>query len=145
LKRWKDGKLTNNNVPSIALTCAAYNWFSYKSEADGSDFDLQALLQLIRQMKSNVINTAGVRWLTIYLPVIPNNDLLDDLTEIQMNDFLDRLDELETTLVEAKNHPDQHEASKLVAKQLVGFPVPEKKDNAEKAATFGYITTGQSA
>lgn len=141
LKRWNDSKLSGCIVPNIALTCACYNWFQYSSDIDGDDNDLAALRAMVSSMQSNVINSR----LKINLPVHPYNDLLGELTDNQMDTFLDRLNQFEVSLSDAIDSDDAHTASKKVASKLTNFPVVEKRDTAKKATSLGFATPGTSA
>lgn len=141
LKRWNDGKLSNSNIPNIALTCVAYSWFEYITDIDGNANDLNSLLSVAQKMRSAVIGSR----LSAYLPVYPHNDLLSELTDTQMENFIAKLDQFIESLSEALESDDAHEASKLVANKLIGFPIVDKKETAKTAAVIGFASTGASA
>lgn len=142
LKRWRDEKIGHKNTPSIGLTVAAYNWFKpcYDS-IDGKPIDLIALQNLVDSM---LANWTGLR-LKVHLPVASYSDLFERMTENQMADFKNRLEELQDALNEAYAQADTHEACKILRKKFgEDFPVPEKSDTTKKTSA-GVSTSGRSA
>jgi len=142
LKRWRDNKIGHKNVPSIGLTVAAYNWFTPKYDSvDGKPRDLIAMRDLINQMLSNW----GFSRLVVNLPVAPDCDLFERMTDTQMKDFKERLETLRNALNEAESQPDTHEACKILQKQFGDdFPVPEKSSTTKKTSS-GVSVSGRSA
>lgn len=144
LKRWRDQKLPSGKPFSIALTCAVNNWFQPSKDIFTSKYDdLEALVvfadDLINQFDEN-------EWLTINLPVEPYDDLNEKMTENQMETLKERLEELKVALLEAQNEDLEEEACKTLSKQFGDeFPVPEKKDTANKVKTSGFAPAGASA
>lgn len=146
LKRWKDHNFSNegNEAPvGIALTVAAYRWLSpvydvYDSFSGKREYDdLEALLNLVDTMLSNFtlqyLDDEWVDRLTVELPVIPYNDLLQKMTNKQMEKFEDKLRKLRSTLDDAKKETDPIEACRSLTSQFgVDFPVPPKEDTASK-------------
>lgn len=142
LKRWRDNKIGHKNVPSIGLTVAAYHWFTPTYDSvDGKHLDLIAMRNLINQMLARW----GFSRLTVKLPVAPDCDLFERMTDTQMNDFKERLETLRNALNEAESQPDTHEACKILQKQFGDdFPVPEKASTTKKTSS-GVSVSGRSA
>ncbi|WP_299944465.1 cyclic GMP-AMP synthase DncV-like nucleotidyltransferase [uncultured Microbulbifer sp.] len=142
LKRWRDIKLGHANAPSVGLTVAAYNWFSARYDnVDGRPRDLLAIRDLLNELLSNW------SWsrLEVHLPVAPNTDLFEKMTEAQASDLKQRLKGLRDSLSEALDQPDTHEACKVLKKQFGNdFPVPPKSDTT-KEVFAGVSLTGRSA
>lgn len=147
LKRWRDKQFRNSGAPiSIALTCAAYHWFQPVKSA-GKYNDLKALIALVDEMLDN-FDIFGR--LEIELPVIPHSDLLDRMTDTQMDTFKEKLELFQDTLIRARNETSKKEACKKL-KKLFGdeFPVPEgddkPKDKVRRSSKSPVVTTGTSA
>ncbi|BEO39374.1 hypothetical protein SMQE08_34620 [Serratia marcescens] len=141
LKRWRDEKIGHKNTPSIGLTVAAYNWFvPHYDSIDGKPIDLIALRHLVDTM----LRSFWLR-LQVYLPVAPYSDLFERMTENQMRDLKNRLEELSYALNEADAQADTHEACKILQRKFgKDFPVPEKSDTT-KPTSAGVSTSGRSA
>jgi len=144
LKRWRDQKLPSGKPFSIALTCAIYKWFQPSKDIFTSKYnDLEALILLSEELLNQFDEN---EWLTIDLPVAPYDDLNEKMTESQMQTFKEKLEELKNALVDAQNEDLEEEACKKLTKQFSDeFPVPEKKDTANKARTSGFAPAGASA
>lgn len=141
MKFWRDNKLPCGKPVSIALTCAAQQWFSPKEDRLGKDDDLDAMFNLASQIHTFV----GLNG-NISLPVQPYANLLDKLTESQLNDFLDRLEELKNALGDARAEDDPVEACKKLMKQFGAcFPVPEKSETAKTSVKAAVLPSGTSA
>lgn len=143
-KRWRDKNFQDSAGPvSIALTVAAYHWFASDIDIDGEPSDQTALKNLVNTM---VRNKAGNGRLSIMLPVVPRNDLLESLTANQMDNFIAKLERLEEALKKAADLKDPHEACKKLQKEFGDeFPVPEKEKTGKKALAAPVVQTGQSA
>ncbi len=146
LKRWRDMNFTTGSPPSIALTVAAYHWFSADT-LFRKYRDLRALERLVQCM----LDSQGFlsERMKIKLPVEPYNDLLDSLTDAQMESYRGKLEKLHDALVSARDDDDLISACKTL-KKVFGddFPVPEDDDpegKKKKSNSAGYITTGSSA
>ncbi|WP_144962069.1 cyclic GMP-AMP synthase DncV-like nucleotidyltransferase [Pseudomonas oryzihabitans] len=142
LKRWRDAKIGHKNTPSMGLTVAAYNWFKpCYDNVDGRYVDLYALRDLVNSMLAGWVGTR----LHVYLPVVPYSDLFDRMTDIQMEDLKEQLEELRSALDEADAQADTHEACKILRSKFGDdFPVPEKTDTT-KSTSAGVSTSGRSA
>ncbi len=143
LKRWRDKQLNNGGAPiSIALTCAAYHWFEPAS-FDGELNDLRALYNLVDSMIDN-FGFPSAR-LSVELPVIPGGDLLDKMTDKQMEVFNEKLVVLKNALFDAKNETSDVDACKALEK-LFGdeFPIPDE-DTEKQSAVAPVVVTGTSA
>lgn len=99
LKRWKQVGFETRMPHSIALTIAAHRWFKPKVHGFWKDSpdDLQALLHLMTGMLTSV---EGGR-LQVLLPVGPGTDLMERLTAMQMQRFLDKLSTTRDVLARA--------------------------------------------
>lgn len=146
LKRWKDVKFSQdgNAAPiGIGITIAAYYWFepnktlidlfanTYKYN------DLEALSLFVQKIINNFTTVwqdgESVERLEVILPVVPNCDLFDKMTDSQMADFKEKLESLQKALKEAIAEAAPEEACKLLQKQFGDdFEVPEKEDTAQK-------------
>ena len=137
LKRWRDKAVGHKNVPSIALTVAAYKWFEPSfDDLDGRPTDLVALKCFIQQLRFEA---------TVTLPVDPYNDLFSGMTDTQKNDFSDKLSKLYYALVDAELQADTHEACKILNRQFGDdFPVPDTSTTT-KHTSPGVSTSGRSA
>lgn len=148
LKRWRDKQFPNNGAPiSIALTCAAYHWFEPIKHA-GNYNDLRALRALVDKMIEN-FDWFSNR-LEVELPVIPRGDLLERMTDKQMETFKDKLITLRDALDSAKDDSSVSSACKTLKKQFGDdFPVPENDDKptdkVKKSTKAPVVTTGTSA
>lgn len=152
LKRWRDVQFSNGGAPlSIALTVAAYRWFQpHKDIMSGKYVDLVAMRLLVKNMLNqftSVVTENGTiaSRLKIALPVQPNSDLMEKLTDTQMETFKVKLQTLYDALVDAFEEPLPEDACKTLRKQFGDeFPVPEKEETA-KAVRAPYVSTGTSA
>ncbi len=148
LKRWRDKQFKNGGAPiSIALTCAAYHWFEPVKHV-GEHNDLRALRNFIKQ----IIDNFG--WLDsrleVDLPVIPKKDLLERMTDNQMEAFKEKLQALKDSLDSAYEDTSIANACKtLQGKFGNDFPVPEDDskvpDKVKKSLKAPVVTTGTSA
>lgn len=133
LKRWRDLKIGHKNIPSIALTVEAMDQFqAVYNEVDGKPRDLIAVRDLINR----ILNRWVSKRLEVWLPVQTRCDLLQDVTDVQMEDFKSKLTKLRDVLNDADSEADTHEACKLLQDQFgEDFPVPPKSDTTKKSAT----------
>lgn len=152
IKRWRDVQFSNGGAPlSIALTVAAYRWFQVNKDImSGKYIDLVALRLLVKNMLNqftSVITEDGKisSRLKIILPVQPSSDLMEKLTDTQMETFKVKLQYLYDALVDASEEPLPEEACKTLRRQFGDeFPVPAKEETA-KAVSAPYVSTGTSA
>ena len=150
MKRWRDHKFSNGGAPlSIALTVAAYHWFQPYQELSGKFVDLAAL----KNLTSDMLNNFTATWceegladrLRVQLPVTPNSDLMEKMSNAQMETFKEKLKSLQDELVAAEKDALPEEACQRMQKQFgTEFTVPEKKDTA-KLVGAPYVSTGTSA
>lgn len=150
LKRWRDHKFSNGGAPiSIALTVAAYHWFQPYQDLSGKFVDLVALKNLVNDMLAKFSwamceGTLAYR-LSVTLPVTPNSDLMEKMTNTQMDTFKERLTALRDALVASEKDDLPEDACARLQKQFGDeFPIPEKSDTA-KAVKAPYVSTGNSA
>ena len=147
LKRWKDVKFSpdGHEAPiGIGLTVCAYYWFSIsktlvdplKMSYEYNDLDatinfINAMLSQFRLVGNN--NGRELYRLSVHLPVQPYNDLFEKMTDIQMTNFKEKLEELHRALIKARDEVDPVEACKVLRKQFGDdFPVPEIEETAQK-------------
>lgn len=143
LKRWRNLKIGHSNLPSIALTVFAAEYFVPNFDAlnDNKPRDLLALKDLAQTMK----NKLDWGMFNIQLPVIPYSSLVSKLTDLQKETLSDKLDVLITELEAAETEKDTHKACCKLAKQLGDdFPIPEA-ESAKQNAQKPVVVAGSSA
>ena len=131
LKRWKDVKFRaggNGRPTGISITACALEWFQIGTRYDPSDGkyyydDLTALKNLAQA----IINQFD--WWTgrmrVNLPVPPNNDLFEKMSDNQMENFKNRLEALRDDLSQVERTVDTLTACHLL-QDVFGddFPTP---------------------
>lgn len=146
LKRWRDRQFSSGAPISIALTCAAYHWFAPRldvvpGQSARKANDQAALLDLVNSILSRKYNNR----IAIELPVYPYSDLLDGMTDSQMETFIQKLENLKKGLEESIDLICPHEAGKKLKRQFGDeFEVPEKEATGQKSAQV-LAPTGVSA
>lgn len=148
LKRWKNIKFSsdgNSEPPGIGITLLAYEKFKPKYETDNVTLsrtynDLEALIYLVQQIKAMFSYHAYENGKLLYrielnLPVTPETDVFFKMTDIQMTDFKDKIEELLNDLEEVKDEAEIVEQCEKL-KNIFGddFEVPEKNDTAKRQA-----------
>ncbi|HJF75004.1 nucleotidyltransferase [Gallibacterium anatis] len=123
LKRWKSYKLNHKNLPSIAITVAAYQYFEPKFYDDNEDLpnDVEALITFLDNLAACLIDKY------LLLPTKPNSNLLENLTDKQSQELIAKLrklkDDLESSQDESSSPKD---ACKKMKKHFgQDFPLPE--------------------
>ncbi|MCC2636493.1 MAG: hypothetical protein K0Q68_212 [Moraxellaceae bacterium] len=151
LKRWRDHKFNHDGLFSIALTAAAYHWFSpYKALFTEEYDDLEALLLLLNtvnnQWQGCIYEGELVARLRVALPVAPYGDLLEKMTQKQMDDFRTKLIELRDALNEVKAEPEAEVACKTLVRFFgKDFPIPAEKEARAAKVQASVVGTGSSA
>ncbi|WP_368449066.1 cyclic GMP-AMP synthase DncV-like nucleotidyltransferase [Cobetia amphilecti] len=151
LKRWRDYKFSHKGVLSISLTVAAYHWFSpYQDWITQEYDDLEALLQLLNTMINQwqicIHEGELVSRFKLSLPVEPYGDLLEKMTQKQMDDLKNKLIELRDALNDAKAEPAEAAACKTLTKFFgTDFPIPEDEDTRAAKVKASVVGTGSSA
>ena len=145
LKRWRDRQFSSGAPTSIALTSAAYHWFTdcieYIPGGTRVPNDQIALKNLV---SSILLQKFGNR-IQISLAAYPYSDLLAGMTDIQMESFIDKLEKLKEALNESITLVCPHEAAKKLQKQFGDeFDVPPKDDTGEKSQNK-IVPVGSSA
>ncbi len=136
LKRWKDHKFSSNGNAApigIGLTISTYNWFSPNKTTDFvANTTKYNDLQAIRGVVSGMLNNFGDR-LRVYLPVEPYSELFGKMTDNQMTNLKEKLENLLEALDSAIDEVDPVKACETL-KKVFGddFPVPEKPETGEK-------------
>jgi hypothetical protein len=134
LKRWRERQFSSGAPTSIALTSAGYHWFTPYIEyiIGGSRIPNDQIA--LRDLVSTILLQKSGDRIEIQLPAFPHADLLAGMTDIQMETFIKKLDELETALNESITLACPHEAAKKLQKQFgVEFDIPPKDDTGEKS------------
>lgn len=150
LKAWKGMKFTADTVPSIGLTLAAWDMFHPDIDYfDQSSNDLAAFKNTVSQILSSFVwvendNGNDLYRLRIFLPVSPNNDVFEKLTNKQMTEFKDKMESLLDALNYAVNEERNEKACKELKKHLPDFPVPSAEEVA-KATVLSLNNTGSSS
>ncbi|MBL7773412.1 MAG: nucleotidyltransferase [Chitinophagaceae bacterium] len=149
MKRWKDYQFdsVNGKPTGIALTALAYNGFvpsikdSFTRAIDIND------LKATKDFVDYILNQFS--WwdsrIKVHLPVPPENDLFEKMTDQQCKNLKTKLEKLRDTLEDAENEADPFEACKILRKQFgKDFPVPAKETTGQnrKLAVAG---TSESA
>lgn len=143
LKKWKThnfGSSGNAAPTGISLTVLAYNLFCVNKETDwatGKETynDFEALRNLVKSIK----NTFSLAWnnedavfyhtISAYLPVEPYNELFEKMTEIQMEDFYQKLDSMLSKLDEVSSKSKRAEACSLLV-EVFGSDFPVTVDRS---------------
>lgn len=159
LKRWKDLKFKNqdNRPTGIGISVFAINNFSVSKKVDylsgkTTYDDISALRNLINTMINSFSDTYDVERklfyprLEVILPVKPNTDVYEKVSNIQMEAFKNKLEKLRTSLDEAIEATDLSEATKILSKQFGDdFPIIEQNETAENFGTQAIISDYPSA
>jgi hypothetical protein len=145
LKRWRDKQFSIGATPSIALTCSAYHWFNPFLEYVPGKSQVPNDQIALKDLASTILSNESSSRIHIYLPVYPNSDLLGGMTEVQMGDFIKKLESLKDALEESISIACPYEAAKRLQKQFGDeFDVPDKDDTGEKSKPL-IVPVGTSA
>lgn len=156
LKRWRDEKFSSdgNGKPSgIALTVAVSDLLQpiITDTFSGTADDLTALTNVVRSMIAKFSYTISketgnvVERLEVKLPIEPNGDLFERMTDTQMEAFKERLEVLLESLKLASELSDEIEACKELRRQFGDdFPVPEEKE-ASRVHGRAIVSSSSSA
>nr|BAE79143.1 conserved hypothetical protein [Clostridium perfringens] len=146
LKRWKNLKFSsdgNSEPPGIGITLLAYEKFEPKTydylESKYIFDDLEALISLIEKIKEmfkcveySVDSDRFLYKIEVNLPVAPKTNVFSKMTNIQMTNFKDKIDDLYKNLIEVRNEAELVEQCKLLNK-IFGedFDIPSKEETAK--------------
>lgn len=159
MKRWKDVKFssTGNAAPvGIGLTVCAYYYFAVNKSLDYATGkskynDLSSLTNFVQTMLNHftpvysTIDEAYFDRLRAELPTEPNNDIFENMTGRQMEDFKAKLEDLLTTLKEADAEADPVKACEKLQKVFGDdFRVPTADETAAKAAAPAMVGVSNS-
>ena len=101
LKRWKDVTFSangNERPTGIAITACALNWFQVSKSDEKCDYDdLKALKNLAKVITSQFIWPGRM---TVNLPVPPNNNLFEKMSNREMKSFRNKLEVFRDTLTQ---------------------------------------------
>lgn len=146
LKRWKDYQKSKSELASItgiALTILVYNHFTpqYKDYFSKSQDDLLALKSTL----DNYVSMLRTGTNEIFLPVAPYNNLLEKLTEKQLQEFEKKTFELQRSLEKAYQDADPIRSC-LELREMFGDDFPETTlEESARKNTPAITHSGQSA
>lgn len=146
LKKWKEKYFSSsgNNAPaSIGLTIQARNHFYYHED----DY-LNTLIYIVERMKSDFY-TSTESWkmnIDVKLPVEPFKNLYYKMSEIQQDNFYEKVEALLESLNDARDEDSRNKACKILRKVFGDeFPLSDDTDQTESSKALPYVTTGNSA
>jgi len=151
LKAWKSKKFTSFNIPSIGITLGVRKEMVYNiGFYDDKPNDLLAMRDTIEKMLSR-FSWAGIddngdnlyRY-EVLLPVTPNNDVFDKLSDKQLTQLKTKLETLKDDLTKAHEEERCEKACEILTKHFDGFPVPKAKESA-RATLRSMNNTGSSS
>ena len=146
LKKWKEKHFTSsgNNAPaSIGLTIQARNYFTYHK-----DNYLNTLIYIVERMKSDFdLNTESWKMnIDVRLPVEPRKNVYYKMSEIQQDNFYEKVEALLEALNNAKNEDSREKACEILRKVFGDeFPLSDNDDVVEASKTIPFVTTGDNA
>ncbi|TDK58117.1 nucleotidyltransferase [Bacillus salipaludis] len=160
IKKWKDicfSSEGNKRPPSIGITITAADMFSpnktYIALTDKYEYnDLAALKNYIQSLKSKF----SLKWdqdknqflyiIEYNLPVEPYKNVFSKMSNVQMNEFYNKLDDLYNGLSSAEQKDDPYEACKILV-PFFGekFPVPESKEARFQKVALSSAPSSHSA
>jgi hypothetical protein len=161
MKKWKDvcfDSSGNSRPPSVGITLGAVDLFSYKQSYNSlsgkyKDNDLYALKEFVSKLKNKFI----LKWnmelekyfytIEYNLPVQPYSNVFAKMSNTQMDTFYQKLNDLETSLIEAEGKSDPHDACKILSPKYFGdkFPIPESKEARYKQIALSSAPSSNSA
>lgn len=140
LKRWKDYIFlsSGNSAPTgIALTALAYDWF--RPNLSYNSFTSEVVPNDILALKDFTTFAIAQKdfWtgrMKVSLPVPPNNNLFEKMTDSQLNNLELKFKELRDNLTAAIDETDPCVACEILQKKVFGddFPVPDKESTGQK-------------
>lgn len=157
LKRWKNLKFKQTGTsepPGIGITLLAeklfepnkYDYLERKFIAN----DLQALIDLTSAIKTQLYfagtsKTGRLLYrIILNLKVEPYSDVFCNMTNSQMTDFKDKIESLNSKLIEVKNETDiVEQCNKLIA--IFGDDFPKADIIKESKAQSNYIPPSSTA
>lgn len=159
LKRWRDVKFDHNGNAApvgIGVTLAAYSWFLPVfvlidiTANRRHPNDLAALRQLVERMLNQFMllyhDGEWAERLSVTMPVAPNDDPFQRMTNTQMTNFKAKLERLHDALRYAED-PDVEPQDACEELQKVfgdDFPTPPKDDTGKRKAP-AILTSSASA
>lgn len=144
LKRWRDERFSeggNSDPIGLALTILVMRNHIPKFGFDGKPDDLGALKATIDSILAQFTsgwdfgNGEWVYRLEVELPVEPQSDLLEKMTDRQMAMFKEKLETLQDSITFARDQVDPREACIELNRRFGrDFPIPELEETAKKTA-----------
>lgn len=160
MKRWKDFNFssTGNAAPvGIGITVCAYHYFAISKSMDYSTGkmkynDLVALKNFVQTMLNHFEpvysydDEAYFDRLKAELPTEPKNDIFENMTNKQIEEFKTKLDNLLKALNEADTEADPVKACEKLQKVFGDdFPVPTADETAVKVTAPAIVGVSNSA
>ncbi|MBF0705793.1 nucleotidyltransferase [Alkalihalobacillus hwajinpoensis] len=161
MKKWKDICFASSGSarpPSIGITIAAVDLFSYKQTydpitGDFKDNDLIALKHFVSNFKGRFISQwdyeleRNVFTVEYQLPVQPYSNVFSKMSRLQMDSFYQKLNDLESALNEAETKSDPHDSCKILSPRFFGgkFPIPVSKEARYKQVGLSSAPSSSSA
>jgi len=146
IKKWKEKHFSSDgsNAPaSIGLTIQARNYFYYHK-----DNYLDTLIYIAERMKSDFNLNPESRKMNIdvRLPVEPRKNVYYKMSEIQQDNFYEKVEALVESLKDARNEDSRNKACKILRKVFGDeFPLSDDDDITECSKSMPFVTTGNSA
>lgn len=146
LKKWKEKHFSSNgnNAPaSIGLTIQARNHFKYHK-----DSYLDTLICIAERMQSDFnLNIVSRKMnIDVRLPVEPRKNVYYKMSEIQQDNFYEKVEALVESLKDARNEDSKNKACKILRKVFGDeFPLSDDDDITECSKSMPFVTTGNSA
>lgn len=151
LKRWKDLKFkyTEGGRPTgISITALALNGFlpivGYNAFTNSyNPNDLVAIKDLVIYILNQFTWLDNIE---VNLPVKPYNNLFEKMTDIQKENFKEKLNDLKDKLNEADNETDPNKSSKILIKVFgKDFPEITKKESAQVRTASAIVSSPDQA
>ena len=132
IKFWKNKKITDFTVPSIGLTIFTIKHFEYSA-----DNDIVALTNILSKMVLYFKVSCSIS-----LPVVPYTDTLSQLTKVQKDSFIEKLDKFSGQIKNIVNLTSELDAISQLNK-IFGEDFP--CENVPQETARPYISSGAHA
>ncbi len=132
LKRWKDVQFSSNgnSKPSgISLTVLAYLHFQPSFDMDGNPQDIFALQGMLSRALNGISHSTRMQ---VLLPTTPYNDLLSRMSDLQYQNFYEKLLRLSSDIDYAIEKKDEAVILSTLASQF-GDDFPIDPEDTKKA------------
>jgi hypothetical protein len=141
MKRWRDNRFSSGAPTGIAITVAAFHYLQtcFFDALAGHPDDLAATRMFVRALLRAFTSSWDadeqrmVKRLIVQVPQEPFTDLLERLTNKQMETLEERLTRLADALDAADAEVDPVEACKILRREFGDdFPVPEPQETGKR-------------